>query len=206
MASSSTSSAKARHVTITPEEIYIRAPGNKCIQRVEANVTRKNKCDYPVLVFFNNDKLEWNSNQKPVCFYNRSWAKLGYNYKQQLPLAGEELPELHQYNLVLSTCHRSDGKESDARQGKGKGVDKDDSKDDDSPSPIDILIRQLHLNTPITSCPASLLQCSFMPVNTRVFQMSFPAQMPASPRMATTTTTQTTQQTSAPSIRHGMGG
>ena len=193
---------------ITPEEIYIRAPGNKCIQRVEANISGKNKRDYPVLVFFDNDELEWNGNQKPVCYYNRSWAKLGFDHKLQLPLAGEELPELHQYNLVPSTRHHSDAEESDGGQGKGKGVNRNDSEDDDGPSPIDILIRRSRLNTPVASRPASLLQCSFMPVNTRVFQMPFTTQTPASPRMVTTTTTQTTQQTqtSAPSTRRGTGG
>ena len=197
-----------RHVLITPEEIYIRAPGNKRIQRVEANVTRKNKQDYPVLVFFDNNELEWNSNQKPVCFYNRSWAKLGYNHKQQLPLVGEELPELHQYDLVPSTRHHSDAEESDAGQGKGKGVDRNDSEDDNSPSPINILIRRSQLNTLVTSCPASPLQCSFTPVNPRVFQVTLSTQAPTSPRMATTTTTQTTQQTqtSAPSTGRGTGG
>ena len=172
---------------ITPEEIYIRAPGNKCIQRVEANISGKNKRDYPVLVFFDNDELEWNSNQKPVCYYNRSWAKLGFDHKLQLPLAGEELPELHQYNLVLSTHHHSDAEESDGGQGKGKGVDRNDSEDDNGPSPIDILIRRSRLNTLVASCPASPLQCSFTPVNTRVFQMPFTTQTPASPRMVTVT-------------------
>ena len=119
---------------ITPEEIYIRTPGNKRIQRVEANISGKNKRDYPVLVFFDNDELEWNGNQKPVCYYNRSWAKLGFDHKLQLPLAGEELPKLHQYNLVPSTCHHSDAEESDNRKGKGKRVDRNDSEDEDSPS------------------------------------------------------------------------
>ena len=62
-----------------------------------------------------------------------------------LPLAGEELPELHQYDLVPSTRHHSDAKESDHGQGKGKGVEGNDSEDDDGPSPIDILIRRSHL-------------------------------------------------------------
>ena len=162
---------------ITPEEIYKQAPVNKHIIWIEANVARRNKHDYPVLVFFDNDDYEWNGNQKPVCFYNGSWSKLGYNHKQQLPLVGEELPELHQYNLVPSTCHHSDAGESNEGQGKGKGVDRDDSDSDDSPSPIDILIRRSHLNTPITSRPASPLQQSFTPVNTRVFQTSLPAQV-----------------------------
>ena len=58
-----------------------------------------------------------------------------------MPLAGEEYPEVYQYDLVPSTCYHSDEEELDNRQGKGKGVDRDDSKDDNSPSPIDILIR-----------------------------------------------------------------
>ena len=202
------SSAKIRHVVITPEEIYKNAPANKRIIRIEANIAGRNKRDYPVLVFFDNDDFKWNSNQKPVCFHNGSWSKLGYDHKQQLPLAGEELPELHQYDLVPSVRHHSDAKESDDRQGKGKGVDRDDSEDDDGPSPIDILIRRSHLNTPITSHPASPLQRSFTPVNTRVFQTSSPTLTLTNPRMATTTTTQTTQQTqtSAPSTGRGMGG
>ena len=88
---------------------------------------------------------------------------------KQAPLAGEEVPEVYQYDLVPSTCHHSDTKESNAGQGKGIGVDRANSEDDDGPSPIDIFIRRSHLNTPIALRPASLLQCSFMPVNTRVF-------------------------------------
>ena len=119
--------------------------------QVEPNITGKNKHDYPILIFFDNNELEWNSNQKAVCYYNRIWRKLGYNYKKQLPLAGEEYPEVYQYDLVPSTCHHLDAEESDTGQGKGKGVDRDNSEDNDSPSPIDILIRRSHLNTPIAS-------------------------------------------------------
>ena len=156
-----------------------------------------------MLVYFDNDECEWNGNQKAVCYYNGIWGKLGYDHKKQAPLAGEEVPELYQYDLVPSTRHHSDAEESDHGQGKGKGVKRDDSEDNDGPSPIDILIRRSHLTTPIASRPASPLQRSFTPVNTRVFQTSLPAQTPASPRMATTTTTQTTQQTqtSAPMLR-----
>ena len=193
MASSSTSSAKMRHIIITPDKVINSAPGNKCVQRVEANVTGKNKCDYLILVYFDNDELEWNGNQKAVCYYNGIWSKLGYDHKKQALLAGEEIAELYQYDLVPSTRHHSDAEESDNGQGKGKGVERNNLEDDDGPSPIDIFIRRSCLNTPVALQPASPLQRSFMPVNTRVFQMSFPTQTPTSPRMATTTTTQTTQ-------------
>ena len=111
-----------------------------------------------MLVYFDNDECEWNGNQKAVCYYNGIWGKLGYDHKKQAPLAGEEVPELYQYDLVPSTCHHSDPEESDAGQGKGKGVERDDSEDDNGPNPIDILIRRSHLNAPITSRPASPLQ------------------------------------------------
>ena len=81
MASSLMSSTKARWITITLEEIYAWAPANKHILRIEANVTGKNKHDYPVLVFFDNNEFEWNGNQKPVCYCNGNWAKLGYDHK-----------------------------------------------------------------------------------------------------------------------------
>ena len=113
MASSSTSSAKTRRIIITPEEVISTAPGNKHVQRVEANIAGKNKHNYPILVYFDSDELEWNGNQKAVCYYNGAWGKLGYDHKKQLLLAGEELPELYQYDLVPSTHHHSDVKESD---------------------------------------------------------------------------------------------
>ena len=130
-----------RHIVITPDEILQTAPENKQVQRIELNTPGKNKRDYPILVFFNNDKLELNSNQKVVCHYNRIWGKLGYNHKKQLPLAGEEHPEVYQYDLVPSTHHHSDNEDSNHREGKGKGVNRNNSEDDDRLSPINIFIR-----------------------------------------------------------------
>ena len=142
MASSSTSSAKVRHIVITKEEI-LYAPANKRVQRVEPNTPGKNKRDYPILVYFDNDEIKWNSNQKAICYYNGIWGKLGYDHKKGVLLAGEEYPEVAQYELVPSTCHHSDAEESDQGGGKGKGVDRNDSEDNNGPSPINILIRRL---------------------------------------------------------------
>ena len=193
---------------ITSDKILNTAPANKQVKRIEPNTLGMNKRDYPILVFHNNDQLKWNRNQVVVCYYQGTWGKLRYNHKALHPLAEQEYPHIHQYNLVPSTCHHSDAEESDNRQGKEKGNTRDNSEDDDSPSPIDIFIRRSCLGTPILSHLASPLQRSFMPDNTRVFLVTLSTQAPATPVMATTTTTQTTQQTqtTTPSTSHGMGG
>ena len=122
MASSSTSSTKTRHIAISPEEILNIAPANRQVQRIKPNTPGRNERDYLILVYYNNDEHEWNGNQIAVCYYHRVWGKLRYDHKGLHPLAGQEYPEIHQYDLVPSTHHHSDTKESDDGKGKGKGV------------------------------------------------------------------------------------
>jgi hypothetical protein len=64
---------------ITPDEILHDTPGNQRVQHMEANIPRRNKREYPVLVYFDNNKLEWNRKQVSVCFYQGCWARLGYS-------------------------------------------------------------------------------------------------------------------------------
>ena len=134
----------------------------------------RSKCDYPILVYFNNNKHEWNGQQVAICHYQEAWCKLGFDHKALCPLVGQELLHIHQHNLVPSTHHHSDAEEPKAGQEKGKGINSEDSDDNNEPSPINVLIRQSQVNTPITSHAASPLQQSFTPVNTRVFKVSFP--------------------------------
>ena len=73
---------------ITPDKILNTAPANKQVKRIEPNTLGKNKRDYPILVFHNNDQLEWNGrNQVVVCYYQGTWGKLRYNHKALHPLA-----------------------------------------------------------------------------------------------------------------------
>ena len=189
---------------ITADEILLGAPGNRQVEQIEANVLRKNKQPYPILVYHDNDDLEWNSNQIAVCYYQHAWCKLGYDHKGSQPLVGQELHYIHQYDLVPSTRHHSDAEESN--EGKGKGRDPGDESDIEEPSLINLLIRQSQTNTPGASRSSSPLQRSFTPVNPRVFKATFPTQTSPTSKMATTTTqTQTSQptQTSAPSTTGG---
>ena len=132
------------------------APGNKRVQRIKANVPGRNKRDYPILVYYDNDNLKWNGNQVAMCYYQHAWCKLGFDHKALCPLVGQELHHIHQYDLVPSTRYHSEAEDSD--EGKGKGRDPGDESDIEEPSLINLLIRQSQTNTPGASRSGSPLQ------------------------------------------------
>ena len=111
MASSSTeSTGKQRCIQINPEEIWVHTPINSRVRQLEVR-QEKNKRDYLILVFFNNNELTFNGKQKAVCYYNGEWCTLGYDKDAEAPLVGKQLPEIDQYNILLSTHHHSDTEE-----------------------------------------------------------------------------------------------
>ena len=98
MASSSTESAgSTRRVVIEPYEILWEAPKNRRVRHLEIGED-KNKRPYPILVYYNNDKLAHDGQQKAVCYYNNQWCTLGYDKQLGKSLAGKPLPEIQQYD------------------------------------------------------------------------------------------------------------
>ena len=150
MASSLTeSTAKQRHVQIQPKEIWVHTLANTRARQLEAG-QEKNKWDYPILVFFNNDELTFDGKQKAVCYYFGEWCTLGYNKEANASLAGKWLPKINQYDILPSTCHHSDDKE----QPKGEDKPQDSPESDFRPDPTSFLIWHSWAVTPISSQPS----------------------------------------------------
>ena len=84
-------------MVIEPFEILQEAPRNRRVRRLEVGED-KNKRPYPILVYYNNDELARDGQQKAVCHYNNQWCTLGYDKQLEKPLAGKPLPEIHQYD------------------------------------------------------------------------------------------------------------
>ena len=143
MASSSTEGAeRSRRVVIEPYELLSEAPRNRRIQRLEVGQD-KNKRNYPILVYFDNDEHTYNGNQKVVCHYNDQWCALGYDKQLNKPLAGKSIPEIHQYDegvphyysdIPLRTQHYSDNEPE-----RGEEPGEPESKPE--PDPTSFLIR-----------------------------------------------------------------
>ena len=141
-----------RCVVIEPYELLSEAPRNRRVQRLKAGQD-KNKQNYPILVYFDNDEHTYNGNQKAVCHYNDQWCALGYDKQLNKPLAGKPIPEIHQYDegvphyysdIPPRTQHYSDNKSE-----RGEEPGEPDSKPE--PDPTSFLIRHSRAVTPISS-------------------------------------------------------
>ena len=97
-------------------------------------------------MFFDNDKLTFNRKQKAVCYYNGEWCTLEYDKDTDAPLAGKQLPEINQYNILPSMRHHSDNKEYP----KGEDEPQDGPESDFRPDPTSFLIRHSQAVTPIS--------------------------------------------------------
>ena len=87
-------------MVIEPYEILREAPKNQRVQHLEIGED-KNKQPYPILVYYNNDELARNGQQKAVCYYNNQWCTLGYDKQLGKSLAGKPLPEIQQYDKEM---------------------------------------------------------------------------------------------------------
>ena len=153
MASSSTESAgSTRRIVIEPFKILQEAPKNRHVRRLDVGED-KNKRPYPILVYYNNDELACDGQQKAVCHYNDQWCALGYDKQLEKPLVGKPIPEIHQYDEGVShyysdippvAHHYSDNKPE-----RGEEPGEPESKPE--PDPISFLIRHSQAVTPISS-------------------------------------------------------
>jgi len=76
----------------------LQARPNARIHLVEADHP-KNKCDYPVLAYMDNNQKEFNKNAIPVCYYNRQWRQVGHSLTYKALTIGDPITIVETYNL-----------------------------------------------------------------------------------------------------------
>jgi len=76
----------------------LQARPNAQIPLVEADHP-KNKCNYLVLAYTDNDQKEFNKNTIPVCYYNGQWRRVGHSLTYEAPTIRDPVAIVETYNL-----------------------------------------------------------------------------------------------------------